>query len=90
LKTTKYTLLIYEPGSIRLPAAIYESATPFAAISEGDYLHPFPRPDETSGWPELGSHKYLQATEVHHKLYDSEDGEQITHIVEVYTKLHEV
>jgi hypothetical protein len=84
LKSIKYTLLIYEPGSVRVPAAKY------AAISEGDYLHPFPTLDETSGWPELGPQTYLQATEVHHGLYDPVDEEQITHMVEVYTKLHEV
>jgi hypothetical protein len=66
LKSTLYTLLIYEPGSTDVPAATYESSSPFAAISEGDYLHPYPTPDETSGWPELGPQKYLQATEVHH------------------------
>ena len=53
-------------------------------------MHPFPTSDETSGWPELGPQKYLQATEVHHALYDPMDAEQITHMVEVYTKLHEV
>jgi hypothetical protein len=90
LKSIKYTLLIYEPGSVRLRAGKYESSSPFAAISEGDYLHPFPTPDETSGWPELGPKTYLQATEIHHGLYDPVDGEQITHTVEVYTKLHEV
>src|SRR5215218_5680559 len=51
LKSTLYTLLIYEPGSTDVPAATYESSSPFAAISEGDYLHPYPTPDETSGWP---------------------------------------
>jgi len=90
LKSIKYTLLIYEPGSRRFPAAKYESSSPFAAISVGDYLHPFPTPDETRGWPELGPQKYLQATEVHHGLYDPMDAEQITHEVEVYTRLHEV
>ena len=90
LKSTLYTLLIYEPGSTDVPAATYESTSPFAAISQGDYLHPYPTPDETSGWPELGPQKYLQATEVHHTLYDPMDAEQITHMVEVYTRLHEV
>ena len=90
MKSIKYTLLIYEPGSVRVPAAKYESSSPFAAISEGGYLHPFPTLDETSGWPELGPQTYLQATEVHHGLYDPVDEEQITHMVEVYTKLHEV
>lgn len=90
MKSTLYTLLIYEPGGRHAPAGKYESSSPFAAISEGDYLHPFPTPDETSGWPELGPQTYLQATEVHHTLYDPMDAEQITHIVEVYTKLHEV
>jgi hypothetical protein len=90
LKSTLYTLLIYEPGSTDVPAATYESTSPFAAISEGDYLHPYPTPDETSGWPELGPQKYLQVTEVPHTLYDPMDAEQITHMVEVYTRLHEL
>jgi hypothetical protein len=90
LKSIKYTLLIYYPGRTDIPVAKYESSSPFAAISQGDYLHPFPTPDEASGWPELGPQTYLQATEVHHGLYEPMDGQQITHTVEVYTKLHEV
>ena len=90
MKSIQYTLLIYEPGSTDVPAAKYESSSPFAAISQGDYLHPFPTPEKASGWTELGPQQYLEVTEVHHGLYEPMDGELITHTVEVYTKLHQV
>ena len=90
MKPIKYTLQIHYPGRIDVPVAKYESSSPFAAISQGDYLHPFPTPEETSGWSELGPQQYLEVTEVHHGLYEPMDGELITHTVEVYTKLHEV
>jgi hypothetical protein len=54
LKPIKYTLQIHYPGRIDVPVAKYESSSPFAAISQGDYLHPFPTPEETSAWTELG------------------------------------
>jgi hypothetical protein len=89
LKTISYVLTIYAPGSNEYVAAKYDSTSPFVAIREGDYLHPFPRPDGSNGWPELSPNKYLRATEVHHTLSDPEEEERITHMVEVYTELYE-
>jgi hypothetical protein len=90
LKPIKYTLQIHYPGRIDVPVAKYESSSPFAAISQGEYLHPLPTPDETSAWSELGPQQYLEVTEVHHGLYEPMDAELITHTVELYTKLQEV
>jgi hypothetical protein len=90
LKPIKYTLQIHYPGRIDVPVAKYESSSPFAAISQGEYLHPFPTPEESSAWSELGPQQYLEVTEVHHALYEPMDAELITHTVELYTKLQEV
>ena len=39
MEPTRYTLTVFEPGSIRSQAGSYESLTPFAAISVGDAVH---------------------------------------------------
>lgn len=90
MKPIKYTLNIYDPHNIRFVIGKYESSSPFVAIHEGDYLHPFPDPEGEGGWPELGPGKYLRATEVHHFLYDSESKEEITQEINVYTEVHDL
>jgi hypothetical protein len=89
MKLSRYTLEIYEPGSHDNVVGYYESLGPFGAISVGDYLHPFAGSLEET-WPELGPHKYLRATEVHHVLSAPEGQDEITHKVMVYTEVHEL
>lgn len=93
MKPIRYVLNIYEPDSTRYVTGKYESSSPFGAIGQGDYLHPFPSSlDEhpESGWPELGPSKFLRATEVHHVLSDPEGKNEITHMVNVYTEVHDL
>jgi len=40
MKTAKYILEIYEPGSIYDPWTSISSASPFMALSKGDLLNP--------------------------------------------------
>ncbi len=92
MKPIRYTLNIYESGSNRYVTGKYESSSPFVAIREGDYLHPFLSSSgeyPESGWPELGPGKYLRATEVHHVLHEPEGKDHITQIVNVYTEVYE-
>jgi hypothetical protein len=60
------------------------------AIGEGYFLHPWPNPEGEGGWPELGSSKYLRATEAHHVLYHSKKRDEIMQIVNVYTEVHDL
>jgi hypothetical protein len=79
VEPTRYTLAVFAPGSSRLRAGFYESATPFAAINVGDAVHP-------AGWgrPQRGPHRHLRAREVHHYL--GESAGQVRHLVTVYTE----
>ena len=81
MEPTRYTLTVFEPGSSRSQAGSYESSTPFAAISEGDAVHPAHWPKQG---PSQGPSSYLRATQVHHYL--GESAGQVRHHVTVYTE----
>ena len=79
--TSRYTLTVFEPGSIRSQAGSFESLTPFAAISVGDAVHLAHWPKQG---PSQGPSSYLRATQVHHYL--GESAGQVRHHATVYTE----
>jgi hypothetical protein len=77
-RVTKYILEIYEPNSVHDLWVVFESLTPFLAISKGDLMNP-------SIWP--GSQapmKILRVVEVEHIIWENEN--EIKHKLMVYTE----
>lgn len=75
---TNYVLEIYEPEDDRTVAGVFDSNTPFMAISKGDYIN-------TSIFPESSFPGLLQVTSVEHILFEIENSHQ-THKVCLCTK----
>ncbi len=79
IKTAKYVLEIYEPGSIYNPWIAYESASPFMALSKGDLVNPGPWTDT------MHPKDVARITGLEHIVLDS--GEKIIHKILVFTEL---
>jgi hypothetical protein len=79
MKTAKYVLEIYEPGSIYNPWVSYESLFPFMALNRGDFINPGPWTDTTH------PKDVARITGLEHLVMEA--GDKIIHKVLVFTEL---
>ncbi len=79
MKTAKYALEIYEPGSIYNVWTHVESHAPFMALNKGDLINPGPWTDT------MHPKEVVKVTGIEHILIET--GDKMIHKVLVFTEL---